>query len=353
MIWRLVRALLFLLPPETAHGVGALGLRLLNLLSRGISGRPKITPVVQRDGLPTLGGIPVASRLGLAAGFDKDGKYLPALGLLGFGFAEIGSVTPQPQPGNPRPRMFRLPHSGALINRLGFNSEGAVVVAERLARLRGARGYPFPVGINLGKNRETKLEDAAVDYLAGMNLLQGVADFFVVNVSSPNTPGLRKLLDKDFLKPLVGALAAKGRELGRGRGPGALELFLKISPDMSAIERRLAVDLAMEAGFAGIVATNTSVRRDLPGVDVRDRRLLAEEGGLSGAPLRELSAQQVAEIRGWLGKGLKLISVGGIADAAEARRRIAAGADLVEVYTGFIYGGPALPRRLGRALALP
>lgn len=298
----------------------------------------------------TLGGRPLANRVGIAAGFDKDGKYIPALAWLGFGFVEIGSVTPHPQAGNPPPRLFRLPNSGALINRLGFNSEGAVRVRERLARLKRDGGYPCPVGINIGKNRATPLENATADYLSAFATLYPVGDFFVVNLSSPNTPGLRQLLDENFLRPLVGSLVAKAGELARLYPGPARELFLKISPDMDVDARKRAVELALAAGFSGIIATNTSVRRDLPFVDYRDRPLLHEDGGISGRPLRELSAHHVAELRAWMGKGPKLISVGGISDAAEARRRIDAGADLVEVYTGFIYEGPGMPRRLAAAL---
>lgn len=299
-----------------------------------------------------IAGIPLDSPVGLAAGFDKDGHLVLGLRSLGFGFVEVGTVTPQPQPGNPRPRLFRLPEAHALINRMGFNSEGADAVAQRLTHLRAFATVDFPVGVNLGKNRDTPLENAGDDYVLGLDKLYAVADYLVVNLSSPNTPGLTGLQEGSMLAPLLRRVReARDRQARRVTGH-TRELFLKLSPDLTPEARRLAVELAVGEGY-GIIASNTSRRRDFPTLSGVNARVVAEEGGLSGAPLRELALGQIREIRAVAGPKTTLISVGGLADVADARARLDAGADLLQVYTEFVYGGPSLPLRLARGLARP
>lgn len=283
-------------------------------------------------------GLRFPSPLGLAAGCDKAARALWAWPYLGFGFVEVGTVTPRPQPGNPKPRVFRLPEDGALINRLGFNSPGAGVVAERMAAARRTGRYPILLGANIGKNKDTPLEDAASDYLRTLERLHPHADFLVVNLSSPNTPGLRSLQAPDAAVPLLAALAARNRALGEK------PLLVKVAPDMTEGELEAVADAA--AGRAhGLVATNTTVRRE----GLRSP-LAREEGGLSGAPLRVLATDAVRILYRATGGRLPIIGVGGIMSAEDAYEKIKAGAALLEVYTGFIYGGPGMPRRVARGL---
>ena len=343
MIWRIFRSLLFLLPAETAHDFSAWFLKRLGALFY----RPRPLGVAQAPKGREIFGQRLTSPLGLAAGFDKDGDLIQGISMLGFGFVELGTVTPEPQPGNPTPRLFRLPRSQGLINRMGFNSQGAEAMCERLQQLCRRGTVPMPIGINIGKNRDTTLEHAQKDYMRALEMLYGVADFFVVNLSSPNTPGLRELQGAHFLGPLVRKIKQTRDECDRVQGGRKRELLLKISPDMEEADRKLAVEIAMEAGFEGIVATNTTIRRDLPGIDFRDQSA-SEQGGLSGAPLHDLAVEHVTKIRSQLGTGPLLISVGGLKDEADVEARLAAGADLVEVYTQFIYAGPFFPRRVAR-----
>lgn len=296
-----------------------------------------------------LAGIPVDSPLGVAAGFDKNGTLVLGLRSLGFGFVEVGTVTPLPQPGNPRPRVFRLPEARALINRMGFNSDGAAAVAQRLSDLRTMNAIRFPIGLNIGKNRATPLEQAADDYVSALNQLYSVADYLVVNLSSPNTPGLTGLQEGDLLLPLLAKVRAARDESAKRIAGAVRPLFLKLSPDLTSEARRMAVEAAMGQGFEGIIASNTSVRRDFPALAAADARRVAEKGGLSGLPLREDALRHISEIRSWMGAGT-LISVGGLGDGEDAHRRLSAGADLLQVYTEFVYSGPSYPRRLLREL---
>ncbi len=342
MIWRIVQRLLFQLNPETAHFLGGFLLRFLEVVPL-----PRKTPT--RFHKFEFAGFSMDSPLGVAAGFDKNGDYIRGLYNLGFGFVEIGSVTLKPQPGNPRPRLFRLEESRALINRMGFNSDGAVEVAEELKDLRLFHKLDFPVGINLGKNRETPLERAGAEYAETLKILYPYGDYFVVNLSSPNTPGLTDLQEKSFLKPLLEKVFEARVEATR-RVPGQVRpLLLKISPDLNESAMKLAVDTAMEVGFEGIIASNTSRRRDFPGIHLSDKKHLAQEGGLSGAPLREEAFQLVGKIRGWLGPKPILISVGGLGGPEDALKRVAAGANFLQVYTAFIYEGPLYPRKIAKA----
>ncbi len=324
---RLVRPVLFALDPETAHH---LAINALAFISRSPAllhslGRFRTEPKPTR-----VFGLDFPNPIGLAAGFDKNGVALPAWEALGFGFAEIGTVTAKAQPGNPRPRIFRYPEQEALINRLGFNNDGADAVAHRLTRLRARGAWPrIPIGINLGKSKMTPLEDAPEDYVYSFRRLREFADYVVLNVSSPNTPGLRDLQAEAALAELLRAIRLENRTTPK-------PVLLKIAPDLSLpeLERVIAVCEANE--IAGIVATNTTL----------DHGAIAEGqiGGLSGAPLRAKSTDFVQEIRART--SLPIIGVGGIFDAESAREKFEAGAALVQVYTGYIYRGPGLLRSL-------
>jgi dihydroorotate dehydrogenase len=280
-------------------------------------------------------GLSFPSPVGLAAGFDKNAVALPAWEALGFGFAEVGTITAKAQRGNPRPRMFRIPELGAVINRLGFNNEGADRVAQRLEILKASGLWPaIPVGVNLGKSKVTPLEEATADYVASFRRLRKLGDYFVLNVSSPNTPGLRKLQDKAALEELLGAVQAENT----GRAP----LLLKIAPDLewAAIDEILALVEAHK--LAGLIATNTTIdHSSLP----EARR---QQGGLSGQPLRGRALEVLRFVTAHT--RLPVIAVGGIGSAEDALRRFDAGAALIQIYTGLVYEGPALVRDIHRAL---
>lgn len=281
----------------------------------------------------TVFGVQFPNPVGLAAGLDKDGVALPAWPALGFGQVEVGTVTRHPQPGNERPRLFRLPASGALINRMGFNNAGVEALAARL----GALGrLPVPVGISLGKSRVTPLADAVEDYAASYRVLRDHGDYFAVNVSSPNTPGLRRLQDRGLLDALLEALA------------GDRPVLVKVAPDLADHAVGELLQVCADRGAAGIIATNTTLSRD--GLAPTDRRLAAEAGGLSGRPLAARTREVVALVRRQTGGALPVIGVGGIMHADDAARLRDAGADLVQLYTGFIYHGPALVRACARRL---
>jgi dihydroorotate dehydrogenase len=317
---RVLRRLLFALDPETAHHLALACLRWL----------PALAPRDHPAAPVSLFGLSFRHRIGLAAGFDKNGIALPAWETLGFAFAEIGTVTAQAQPGNPRPRIFRYPQQQALINRLGFNNDGANVIAERLAKWRERGKWPrIPIGVNIGKSRATPIEAAVEDYLFSFRKLRTHADYIALNVSSPNTPGLRELQGAAQLEELLRAINAE-----RGETP----LLVKIAPDLenSALDELIAVCEAQSV--AGIIATNTTLDHSAiaPAAD--------EIGGLSGAPLREKSS---AIIRHAAAKtSIPIMGCGGIFDAASAREKLEAGAKLLQLYTGFIYRGPGLIREL-------
>jgi dihydroorotate dehydrogenase len=283
-------------------------------------------------------GLTFPSPLGLAAGFDKDAAHVDALGALGFGFVEVGTITAQPQPGNPRPRMFRLPADRALVNRMGFNNGGAAAAAVRLAK---ARDPGVVVGVNIGK---TKLaDDAAADYRASAAALAPLADYLVINVSSPNTPGLRDLQAVAQLEPLVAAV----RE---GIGASAVPLLVKIAPDLADDDVDAVAAFALRVGLDGLIATNTTISRDGLATPA-DEVAAAGAGGLSGPPLAERSTQVLRRLRERLGADFTIISVGGMENADDAWARLQDGATLVQAYTAFVYGGPLWPRRVVRGLA--
>ncbi|WP_433788013.1 quinone-dependent dihydroorotate dehydrogenase [Actinomycetospora sp. CA-101289] len=315
-------------PAELTHRVGVTALRAATPL---LPGRSLGTPV---DAM----GLRFANPLGVAAGYDKDAEGVRALARLGFGAVEVGTVTARPQPGNPRPRLFRLPVDRALVNRMGFNNAGADVVAARLAAVRSGPGAGTVLGVNIGKSKAAA--DAVADYRYSARVLGPYADYVVVNVSSPNTPGLRELQGVDALEPL---LAAVREEVG------ATPLLVKITADLGGDGVDAVADLALAQGLDGIVATNTTVARS--GLSsAEDVVSAAGAGGLSGAPLVEPARAVLARLRDRVSDRLTLVSVGGINSAAEARARLDAGATLVQAYTGFVYGGPAWPRRVLDAL---
>lgn len=280
--------------------------------------------------------------LGLAAGFDKDAKGVRALLALGFGFVEVGTVTAEPQPGNPRPRLFRLPRDRALINRMGFNNEGAAAAARRLAH----RG-PGMVGVNIGKTKRVAEAETIADFTDSARRLAPHADYLVVNVSSPNTPGLRDLQAVDKLRPLLVAVRAACDLASPLR---RVPLLVKIAPDLADADIDAVADLALELGLDGIIATNTTISRTGLVTPQSDVTVLGA-GGLSGAPLAARALVVLRRLRARLGPRAMLIAAGGIATADDAWQRIRAGATLVQAYTGFIYGGPGWPRRLHRELA--
>src|SRR5213592_3126952 len=322
---RLVRPLLFSLEAETAHHFTIASLRRASQFDLALRALRRFTPLSNPK---TLFGLTFPNPIGLAAGLDKNGVALPAWAALGFGFIEIGTVTAMAQPGNPKPRMFRLPAQQAVINRLGFNNDGADVIAKRLRGLRQSqRWLAVPVGINIGKSRTTPLERAADDYLYSFRLLRDFADYITLNVSSPNTPGLRELQEPAALSRLLHAIASEP-------GPVAKPLVVKISPDLSPVELESVLAVCEENGVAGIIATNTTLDHSSvpPGLD--------EEGGLSGAPLREKATALVRDI---VAKStIPVIASGGICDAESAREKFEVGAQLVQLYTGLIYRGPGL-----------
>ncbi|SCL33821.1 dihydroorotate oxidase A [Micromonospora nigra] len=280
-------------------------------------------------------GVRFPNPVGLAAGMDKDGAALPAWPALGFGFVEVGTVTAHPQPGNPRPRLFRLPASEAVVNRMGFNNAGAQALAARLAAL--PRPLGVPLGISLGKSKVTPLDEAVEDYLASYRALRGYGDYFAVNVSSPNTPGLRSLQDRTHLDALLAALV------------GEKPVLVKIAPDLTEPAVAELLEVCLARGAAGVIATNTTLGRD--GLATADRGRGAETGGLSGRPLTGRAREVVAFVHRETGGRLPVIGVGGILDPDDAARMFDAGASLVQLYTGFIYRGPALPRAVARAAA--
>jgi dihydroorotate dehydrogenase len=336
VIWRLLFAVVLRrLDAETAHRLGTRAMAI------GLGPR-WVRRIVRRASLPAdpalrvrALGLDFPSPLGLAAGFDKEAAHVDALHALGFGFVEIGTITARPQEGNPRPRMFRLPADRALVNRMGFNNAGAVAAAARLARRRDPGVI---VGVNIGR---TKVADDAVgDDTESARLLAPHADYLVINVSSPNTPGLRDLQAVEQLEPIVAAV--------RCAAPG-VPLLVKIAPDLADADVDAVADLALRAGLDGLVATNTTIARDGlrsdPGAVAA-----AGAGGLSGAPLADRSLAVLRRLRARVGEDLVLVSVGGVGDGAEAAARLAAGATLVQAYTAFVYGGPRWPARAQRAL---
>jgi len=335
----LARPFLFGLDPEHAHDLTLTALASIQRtpLARWIEQRRVRDPV-------TVAGLVFPNRVGLAAGLDKNGRCIDAFGAMGFGSIEVGTVTPLAQPGNPKPRMFRLVDSQALINRMGFNNDGSASVAARLAARNPA--FPTTLGVNIGKNAATPIERATDDYLAGLAGVYPHADYVTINVSSPNTKDLRSLQTDAALDALLAALVARRGELAVEHAR-RVPMFVKVAPDLEPKEIDAIADALLRHGIDGVIATNTTVARD----GVAGRRHADESGGLSGAPLRERSDRVIARLRCALGTGVPIIGVGGVMSADDARAKRAAGADLVQLYTGFIYRGPMLVTETARALA--
>ena len=336
MPYRILRPLLFALEPERAH---ALTFSLLRTAHRvGLLAAMR----TQADDPVTLMGLQFRNRLGIAAGLDKNATCVDALGALGVGFVEVGTVTPQPQAGNPPPRIFRLPKAQALINRMGFPNDGVVTLCQHLSQRR----YTGVCGVNIGKNASTSLEHAVDDYVACLRAVAARADYIAVNVSSPNTVGLRSLQAVEQLKPILNALLNAREQLLPTLGR-PLPLLIKIAPDLSAEELQSLTALLLELRVDGVIATNTTLQR--PGnwpLGVA----AVEKGGLSGEPVHALSLATVRTLRGLLGAEFPIIGVGGICSAQHALDMRAAGADLVQVYTGLIYQGPRLINGILHAL---
>ena len=327
-LYPLLRPLLFSLNPETAHEVT---LKLLNAAySTGLS--KLIYPKIAAKPV-TVMGLNFNNPVGLAAGLDKNGDSINALAALGFGFVEIGTVTPRPQPGNPKPRLFRLPEHQAIINRMGFNNLG---IDHLLAQVKQSR-YPGILGINIGKNFDTPIENAADDYLIGLRKAYSSASYITINISSPNTKNLRQLQQGDDIKSLMSALKEEQLKLQQQHG-NYVPLALKIAPDLNADEITHIAKLLLAFEIDGVIATNTTIARDM----IADHPLANEAGGLSGAPVKEKSTFVVRGLAAELKGKIPIIAAGGILSAADAREKLAAGASLVQIYSGLIYRGPQL-----------
>jgi dihydroorotate dehydrogenase len=337
MLYSLARPLLFQLDPERAHRSTMRALDIAHRvgLTRLIAGRSPSSP-------RKVMGLEFPNPVGLAAGLDKNGEHIDALGALGFGFIEIGTVTPRPQPGNPTPRMFRIAQARAIINRMGFNNDGVERLLMNVSRAR----YRGILGINIGKNFDTPLERAAEDYLYCMRKVYTAASYITVNISSPNTANLRQLQQTGELDRLLGALTGERRKLSDHHGK-RVPLAVKIAPELTQADIAGMAALFIEHGIDAVIATNTTISREgvegLPDAD--------QTGGLSGAPLRVRSTEIVRQLAATLAGRLPIIAAGGILSGADAREKIAAGASVVQLYSGLIYEGPALVGKVAEALA--
>lgn len=331
-LWRLSRSALFALDAEHVHRLAITSLRTwsfvcsVNLPEHDVARHPSLRRQVL--------GLTFPNPLGLAAGFDKDAECVPAWQALGFGFVEVGTVTAQPQPGNPRPRLFRLKGDRALFNRLGFNNHGAAMCARSLEEWRNAGRVKVPVGVNIGKTKVVENEDAADDYRMSFRTVADVADYIVVNVSSPNTPGLRDLQKGDELKKIVDVVCGENARRGAGR-----PVLVKLAPDLALDDARACARVAREGGCKGLVVSNTTISRE--GLT---ERAPEGPGGISGAPLFQRSTEMLKTLAGE-NKDLVFIGVGGVEDGATLEAKLAAGASLAQAYTGFVYGGPSWVRR--------
>jgi dihydroorotate dehydrogenase len=335
----LARPFLFGLDPETAHDL------TLSSLAR-LQGTPLAWTWCSTlvDDPVTLAGLRFPNRVGLAAGLDKNARCIDGLGAMGFGFVEVGTVTPKPQPGNPKPRMFRLPEANALINRLGFNNDGLDAFVANVQRSSFRRQGRI-LGLNIGKNAATPIDRATDDYLTGLAGVYPHADYVTVNISSPNTKNLRALQSDEALDALLGAIAQRRESLAREHGR-RVPVFIKIAPDLDEAQVDVIAATLQRHGMDGVVATNTTIGRDA----VKGLRHADEAGGLSGAPVLAASNRVIAQLRARLGTAFPIIGVGGILSADDAVAKVRAGADVVQIYTGLIYKGPALVDQAARAL---
>ncbi|MFN4360930.1 MAG: quinone-dependent dihydroorotate dehydrogenase [Hylemonella sp.] len=337
----LSRAVLFRMDPEAAHDF------TIDLLAR-----TQNTPLAcaygqsRVDDPVTLAGLRFPNRVGMAAGLDKNARCIDGLGAMGFGFVEVGTVTPLPQPGNPRPRIFRLPAESALINRMGFNNEGLETFLANVQRARFRRdGTPLLLGLNIGKNAATPIERATEDYLIGLTGVYPHADYVAVNISSPNTKNLRALQGDEALDALLAAIASKREALAQQHGR-RVPVFVKIAPDLDEAQVQVIAATLQRHGMDGVIATNTTLSREA----VQGQPHAEEAGGLSGTPVLEASNRVIRQLRAALGRDFPIIGVGGILSAQDALSKIDAGADLVQIYTGLIYQGPSLVKAAALAI---
>ena len=338
--YALTRPFLFGLDPERAHELTLASLaRLQNTPAQCLWQQARVDDPVN------VAGLRFPNRIGLAAGLDKNGRCIDGLGAMGFGHIEVGTVTPKAQPGNPQPRMFRLPARQALINRMGFNNEGLDAFVANVQRAKSFRARGGVLGLNIGKNAATPIERAVDDYLLGLDGVYPFADYVTVNISSPNTKNLRELQSDAALDALLSALQARRGELA-ARHSRVVPMFLKIAPDLDETQVAVIAATLKKNGIDGVIATNTTLAREavqgLPHAD--------ETGGLSGRPVFEASNRVIRQLRAALGAGYPIIGVGGVLSGADAKAKRAAGADLVQIYTGLIYRGPALVNEAARAL---
>ena len=338
--YALTRPFLFGLDPERAHELTLDAIATLqNTPLQCLWSQPRVADQV------TVAGLTFPNRIGLAAGLDKNGRCIDGLGAMGFGFIEVGTVTPKGQPGNPKPRMFRLPERDALINRLGFNNEGLAAFLANVQRARSFRAAGGILGLNIGKNAATPIEDAASDYLACLDGVYPHADYVTVNISSPNTKNLRALQSDEALDALLDALQQRRQQLAAQHGR-QVPMFVKIAPDLDEAQVGVIAATLRHNGIDGVIATNTTIARDaVAGLAHAD-----EAGGLSGRPVFAASNRVIAQLRAALGAGYPIIGVGGVLSGGDAAAKLAAGADLVQVYTGLIYKGPPLVADCARAL---
>ena len=339
--YSLARPFLFGLDPEHAHDLALAALaRFQNTPLQRVWARKRVHDPVE------VAGLRFPNRIGLAAGLDKNGRCIDGLAAMGFGFIEVGTVTPLAQPGNPRPRLFRLPEANALINRLGFNNDGlpAFIANVRRARFRSEGGI---LGLNIGKNAGTPIARAADDYLLCLDGVYPHADYVTINISSPNTENLRALQRDDALDALLDAVQRRKAQLA-AQHRRSVPIFVKIAPDLDAAQVGAIAATLQRYAIDGVIATNTTIARD----HVKSLRHGLEAGGLSGAPVFEASNRVIAQLREALGAGYPIIGVGGVMSAADARAKVAAGANLVQVYTGFVYKGPGLINAAAHALAV-
>ncbi|MBK1695288.1 dihydroorotate dehydrogenase (quinone) [Chromatium weissei] len=337
-LWQMLRPLIFRLDPERAHN---LTLQLLAQWSALFRGELTASDVARAPDLAVNAmGLHFPNAIGLAAGLDKDAVAIPAWQALGFGFIEVGTVTAHSQPGNPRPRLWRLPHDAAIVNRMGFNNAGAAAMARRLERLRSRQSLQVPLGVNLGKSKITPPEQAADDYRRSFEQVGALADYVVVNISSPNTPGLRDLQRVDEVERIVAAIQTPNQQLTHPR-----PLLVKLAPDLANDDAIACARAALQAGCAGLILTNTTIQFD--GLTSATAEM---SGGLSGRPLLARSTELLRNVREAVGTKPVLIGVGGILSPADAAAKLAAGANLIQIYSGLIYQGPGFVRKLIRTL---
>ncbi|QXZ10833.1 quinone-dependent dihydroorotate dehydrogenase [Comamonas sp. Y33R10-2] len=341
--YSLTRPILFGMDPEAAHDL------TMNLMAKGQNTLLQCawSRTMVQDPIE-LAGLKFPNRVGMAAGLDKNARCIDALAAMGFGFVEVGTVTPLPQPGNPKPRMFRIPEKNALINRLGFNNDGldAFLANVRRSQVR-AKGGPMLLGLNIGKNAATPIEEATSDYIKALDGVYPHADYVTVNISSPNTKNLRALQSDEALDSLLGAIANRREQLSSQHGKRT-PVFVKIAPDLDEEQVSVIAATLQRHGMDGVIATNTTLSRDA----VKGLQHAEEAGGLSGAPVLQASNQVIRQLRSALGSGFPIIGVGGILSGSDAVSKIEAGADVVQIYSGLIYRGPDLVKESAEAIAI-